>query len=644
MDSQFDSIVSMISEYMTSLTLDTFKELLQDDDTPYRKIDTFLTGELINDPTTSLLGLLSTRPHSTGIHPRFSGHNAEEIDNVIHLINTGGHHLHSKLFDYMNVHKDTLTKLIGKGILKNGKLSIDKVSFLENSSIQRNVEYCLQPSSMRSLITSMKASKILEIHPTYGETILAVAGLGEVSYVGVEPRKEMLREKYIFNGTSSPVRHDLRGVIDYVLRVTDDEEDIRSRLYVTNDMGDDAVTSDNDLVIIRSPASPETIAYGWSKLRRSGNMVIIAPEHLTTKEHKLETIIPTLPKEITGWFGIHTTSLDYIGCCIIHNGSTTPEDNELFNMIHEGKRTTRSIDKDEFKMNIDSFQINKTHILNASDSGSTPLSMISNTFETFTEHICIPLDIDIHNPYDFRFSKSPVDIYMYSSSGKVMINNEYHELVRLRLHPCKSKEDAEDMAYEHSAFLINNGKDVVDSYNELSKRLADIIRKLYYEDKHIKASRDPESVLIYHRSPINTIGISLAFPETELHIITYEKGIDQLTYNDVTRRGGHKVFLYPVSSNHVRSMKRVNAIQSSPSYVGDIIYSVMTRTGIKPKLIWNSDVKGQSFEIFGERSIVHRKDTSKQTGREKKSEPTEDKEESTEGDFKYIPVSPPTEV
>jgi hypothetical protein len=577
-------------------------------------------GELVNDPTSSLEGLLSVLPPVTGVFPRCNGvamsSGAEEprvvVDpEVLPLLATGGSSEILRMVGTLTRRK--LPGVIGgtTGVLFSGEPLIGPG--------KQAVGGFLRPSALRSLIQSLGASKVLELYPNRGETLVAVAGMGEgVRYVGA-----MLPEGYSPIGSTAPPRRDVRGVMDLLVRA---DGGVSDRCSLVKDLGAPEVAEMGapDLVIVQRPADDVAIREGWSRVRDGGSLVVIAPDRVGSgsgsgsgsetgsgdkepKEDSLDTILKRVPGALTGWVGVEDSRERYVGCAVFYKGDITSASSEvapLLSMLRDGSATATSFKRTPLpsaKKRLESMTLERSLVLNMGTGGPNELSLATANLKN--ARLCIAMDEIAGDPRDFRFIPEgvEVDVFMYSTGQRMMSEMEHHAEIGLRIYPCHSQWEAEGRARELADYLLATevpaSKTIIRSLADdvIVDSFAKRIRR-EYELARDGGPLEVGSVMVYHRTGLSTMAVSRVFPDAVLHVITFSSPLTIAVYEEIIRRGGDKIRFHPLSTEIVRTLPVATTIPTRPAFVGPILQYVARQKGVAPRLIWNGDGRGIKHE------------------------------------------------
>jgi len=617
-DKQMESLIETLEGEIQTLVKSATPDALADTvySREYSFPDSPATGELVNDPTSSLEGLLSILPPATGMFPRCNGVAVSSQESgepgvdpeVLPLLATGGA---SQVLSMVG--SLTRRKLLG---VMGGSLVSSGVSLAGEMLIgpgRQAVGEFLRPSALRSLIRSVGASKVLELYPgggvSVGACLVAVAGMegGEgVRYVGA-----MLPEGYTPIGGTAPPRRDVRGVMDLLVR---GGGDVASRCSLVKDLGAPEVADmgSPDLVIVNRPADETAIREGWSRVRDGGCLVVIAPDRVDEKEKEvkgeterererkedsLDSILKRVPGELAGWVGVEDSRGRYIGCAVFFKGS--PSDQPLPTMLREGSTTATSFKRTPLpsaKRRLESMILERSLVLNMGTGGPNELSLATATLSNV--RLCIALNETEGDPRDFRFIPEgvEVDVFMYSTGNRMMSEMENHSEIGLRIYPCSSKWEAEQRAKELADYLEGTGggsKQIIRSLTDdvIVDAFAKRIRK-EYELARDGGPLDPGSVLVYHRTGLSTMAVSRAFPEAVLHVATYSSPLPPGVYQAIVSRGGDKIRFHPLSTEVVRTLPTATTIPTRPALIGAVLQYVARQKGVTPRLIWNGDGRG----------------------------------------------------
>lgn len=606
MESLIETLEGEIQTLIKSATPDAFADAVYSRE--YSFPDSPATGELVNDPTSSLEGLLSVLPPATGVFPRCNGTALPSQESgepgvdpeVLPLLATGGA---SQVLSMVG--SLTRRKLLG---VMGGSLVSSGVSLAGEMLIgpgKQAVGGFLRPSALRSLIRSVGASKVLELYPgggvSAGASLVAVAGMGGgegVRYVGA-----MLPEGYTPIGSTAPPRRDVRGVMDLLVR---GGGDIASRCSLVKDLGAPEVSEMGapDLVIVNRPADETAIREGWSRVRDGGSLVVIAPDRVDGKEKEaegdkkedsLDTILKRVPGELAGWVGVEDSRGRYVGCAVFFKGSTS--DQPLPTMLREGSTTATSFKRTPLpsaKRRLESMTLERSLVLNMGTGGPNELSLATATLSNV--RLCIALNETEGDPRDFRFIPEgvEVDVFMYSTGNRMMSEMENHNEIGLRIYPCSSKWEAEQRAKELADYLEGTGsKRILRSLTDdvIIEAFAKRIRK-EYELARDGGPLEPGSVMVYHRTGLSTVAVSRAFPEAVLHVVTYSSPLPVGVYQEIISRGGDKIRFHPLSTEVVRTLPTATTIPTRPALIGTVLQYVARQKGVAPRLIWNGDGRG----------------------------------------------------
>jgi len=416
-----------------------------------------------------------------------------------------------------------------------GGESLRVPNIIHSKGLARYTGNILSPSALLGIVArdADSAIRVAEIHPGYGELLLASALTETVTYRGLETDSDLLPERYEPKAGSIPPRDDIRGVLDVVAPPSDPE-----RVILTNDpdeLGEDPY----DVVVIRQPRDDSEIALATRLVKPDGVLVVIPGETPRSPGGLVGAILsgPLSGMSNPEVIGIQTLTQEFVGA-IVYRPSGEESTAEVEPVV-------KSVPKVSFD------KIGKIPFVNAGKD-RIPAVILTARAAMDAGAECIVLRAPRHiipsGVAAIATKMTGVQVYLVDTDEDVLLVSNWLKTKGIRV--MTEQELVTSGALTNTIRTVTNN--IITSQNKRRPG---------------KYSR-PSALVVYGTCQMLVTSIAEAFPEASISIVIPPRDvITHTSMNALVRRGYGKVKLHQMNPGESPMTAIANAIKASSATV-----------------------------------------------------------------------------